>query len=367
MRALFVTVDAGGNLPPALGIARELERRGGTARFLGHEIQRSAIERSGFRFDALRNGRDYDASVPRGTLRGIRDITKLFADRGIGDDAIDAARSEPVDAVVVDCLLWGALARTVHAGLPVASLVHSQWSYFRDLTRGPLGVIARLRGVNPVHAATAAKLLLVTTRRDFEPKPDNTFPDHVRHLGLVWQDKPVQATPDPDRPRVLVSFSTMHFPGQPRAMQRVLDALAGLPIELVATTGGVDPDRLRVPPGARVLRRADHGTLLPTTALVIGHGGHATTARALAHGIPLLIMPMHPMLDQTAVGRAVARHGAATLLSKNARPAAIRDTALALLADGPHREAARRLGAEIRDRDGAVTAADTLEELVVRS
>jgi hypothetical protein len=36
MHALFVTVDGGGNLPPALGIAGEIVRRGGTARFLGH-------------------------------------------------------------------------------------------------------------------------------------------------------------------------------------------------------------------------------------------------------------------------------------------------------------------------------------------
>ncbi|MFI7672185.1 glycosyltransferase [Actinophytocola sp. NPDC049390] len=367
MRALFVTVDGGGNLPPALGIAREVERRGGTARFLGHEIQRSTIERAGFRFDPLRNGRDYDASAPRGTLRGIRDFAALFADRGIGDDAIAAATAEPVDAVVVDCLLWGALDHTVRAGLPVASLVHSQWSYFRDLARGPVGAIARVRGVNPVRAATAAKVILVTTRRDLEPKPDNTFPDQVRHLGLVWQDRPVEATPNPDRPRVLVSFSTTHFPGQARAMRRVLDALDGLPIELVATTGAVDPAQLRIPPGARVVRHADHGTLLPTTALVIGHGGHATTARALAHGIPLLTMPMHPLMDQPAVARAVTRLGAGRVLSKHARAATIRAAALTLLADGPHREAAHRLGTETRDHDGASTAADVLEAQLVHA
>lgn len=367
MRALFVTIDAGGNLPPTLGIARELERRGGAVRFLGHEIQRSTIERAGFRFDPLHNGRDYDASAPRGTLSGIRDLTAMFADRGIGADAIRAATTEPVDAVVVDCLLWGALDETVRAGLPVVSLVHSLWSHFLGIARGPVGAVARVRGVNPVAAANAAKLVLVTTRRDFEPRPGTPVEDRVRHLGLVWQDQPVQAAPDPDRPRVLVSFSTTYFPGQARAMQRVLDALDGLPIELIATTGAVDPDRLRVPAGARVLRRADHGALLPTTALVIGHGGHATTARTLAHGIPLLAMPMHPLMDQRAVGRAVARHGAGSVLSKQARPATIRKAALALLADGPHREAAHRIGVETRNRDGAAIAADTLDQLVIRS
>ena len=45
---LFVTWDGGGNVPPALGIAAELKRRGNAVRFLGHPSQRQAIEAAGF-------------------------------------------------------------------------------------------------------------------------------------------------------------------------------------------------------------------------------------------------------------------------------------------------------------------------------
>jgi hypothetical protein len=34
---LFVTWDGGGNVPPAIGIACELQRRGESVRVLGHE------------------------------------------------------------------------------------------------------------------------------------------------------------------------------------------------------------------------------------------------------------------------------------------------------------------------------------------
>jgi hypothetical protein len=34
---LFVTWDGGGNLPPAIGIAAELQRLGEVVRMLGHE------------------------------------------------------------------------------------------------------------------------------------------------------------------------------------------------------------------------------------------------------------------------------------------------------------------------------------------
>jgi UDP:flavonoid glycosyltransferase YjiC (YdhE family) len=48
---LFVTWDGGGNLPPAIGIAAELQRRGDAVRFLGHEQQRNVIEKAWLRFE----------------------------------------------------------------------------------------------------------------------------------------------------------------------------------------------------------------------------------------------------------------------------------------------------------------------------
>ena len=43
----FVTWNGGGNLGPALPIARELRRRDHRAAFLGQETQRPAIEAAG--------------------------------------------------------------------------------------------------------------------------------------------------------------------------------------------------------------------------------------------------------------------------------------------------------------------------------
>lgn len=358
MRALFVTVDAGGNLPPALGIAREIVRRGGTARFLGHEPQRAAIERAGFAFEAVRDGLAYDAAAPRGTLSGLRDLTAVFADRGIGADAIRLIRAEPVDVVVVDCLLLGAIDTLVKAGVPTVSLVHTLWSFFEGEARGPVGAILRLRGIRMRPVLRSPALSLVAVRDDFEL---STSPATVHHIGPVWQDPPCAAEPAPGRPRVLVSLSTTRFPGQDKALQRILDAVGGLDVEAIVTTGPtIDPADLHAPANATVHRFFNHGEILPTTSLVIGHGGHGTTARALAYGIPLLVLPMHPLMDQTAIGHALARLGVGRMLPKSAGVDAIRTAARELLADGPHRVAAARLGAEIRERDGAVTAVDLL-------
>lgn len=361
MHALFVTIDGGGNLPPALLLAREITRRGGTARFLGHATQRAAIERAGFHFLPYTRGREYDSAAPRSTASGLWQMTGVFADRGIGRDAVAAARREPTDVVVVDCLLWGALEETNAAGLPVAQLVHTLWDYFVRNTAGPVGWVGRVHGAHPPRAMRTPSLSLVTVRPDFEITPDAVRPAAVRHVGVLWQDPPVEARPDTARPRVLVSLSTASFPGQRRALQHSLDALAGLPVEVVATTGpSIDPADLRVPRNAVVHRHLDHGEVLPRTSLVIGHGGHGTTMRALTHGVPVLVLPMHPLLDQPAIGRAVVRHGAGRVLSKRARPAPIRAAVEALLADGPERAGAAHLGREIRTQDGATQAVDLL-------
>lgn len=360
-RVLFVTMDGGGNLPPALGIAGEIARRGGEAVFLGHAVQRAPIEAAGFTFEPMHQGREYDSSAPRSTLKGVADLTGLFADRGIGRDAAALLGSERFDRVVVDCLLWGAALELRDAGTEFVSLVHSQWQYFRANARGPVGKIARLRGADAVAAGSAANLTLVTTRPDFEDPAGAAIPAGVEHSGFVWQGVPVEAAPDAARPRVLISFSTTSFPGQARALQNTLDALAGLPLDIVATTGAVNPASLRAQANARVERRIDHSELLPTTSLVVGHGGHATTARALSHGIPLLILPMHPLMDQPAIGRAVERLGVGRSISKRSSVARIRAAALDLLGDKDVLARSREHGVEVREGDGAVVAVDDLE------
>jgi UDP:flavonoid glycosyltransferase YjiC (YdhE family) len=103
---------------------------------------------------------------------------------------------------------------------------------------------------------------------------------------------------------------------------------------------------------------------MPTVSLVVGHGGHSTTMRALAHGVPLLILPMHRILDQLMIGNAVAAAGAGRVLRKTATAEDIRSAVLSLVQDPSYRRAAEVIGARLRSRNGAIAAADELEELL---
>ena len=148
-------------------------------------------------------------------------------------------------------------------------------------------------------------------------------------------------------------------------LQNILDALAPLPVEATVTVGpAIDAAGLRVPQNATMHAWLDHDEVLATASLVIGHGGHSTAMRALSFGVPMLVMPANPMIDQKGVGAALERVGAGILLRKHAGPKRIRAAIQSVLNDVSYRDAADRLGAQIRLRDGADVATDAIIEYV---
>ena len=153
--------------------------------------------------------------------------------------------------------------------------------------------------------------------------------------------------------------------GQETVLQNVLDALGPLAVHAVVTTGrSVDAVRLRMPANAEVHDFLPHDEVMPTVDLMVCHGGHATTMRALAHDLPLVVLPVHPAVDMRMIGRSVEQAGVGRLLARKATPAQIRTAVEELLADGPHREACAKVGARLRAQDGVRLGADAVEELL---
>jgi UDP:flavonoid glycosyltransferase YjiC (YdhE family) len=120
----------------------------------------------------------------------------------------------------------------------------------------------------------------------------------------------------------------------------------------------VDRDAVRVPDGVEVVGFADHDSLMPDSAAVIGHGGLGTVLRALAHGVPQLLLPLGR--DQAFNAGRVEQLDAGIGLSPDAPPERIRTAMRTLLIDPRFRAAAalaaRRIAADDPDRtaSGAV-------------
>ncbi len=354
---LFVTWDGGGNVPPAEGIAYELAARGHEVRFIGHPGLADRFAGTGLDFqpyDRARPFRSTDSNSPAA-------LAATFGDRGMGQDVLAELRRRPAQLVVVDCLLFGVMKALSADGREYAVLEHFYDEYLmRRWLRGPMGVAMAVKRIPARRLLDQARLRLVATSAELDPGSTRCRPN-VAYTGAVVSGVPAQA----EEPTVLVSLSTFQYSGQAAALQRILDGVAGVDARIVVTTGpSIAADGLRVPANVEVHRWLPHDQVLPTVSLVVGHGGHATTMAALAHDLPVLVLPMSPFLDQPMVGRSVQRSGAGRMLRKKARPEQIRAAVVELLSAGPHRGAAARLGSAIRAARGPVTAADRLEALV---
>jgi UDP:flavonoid glycosyltransferase YjiC (YdhE family) len=361
---LFVTWDGGGNVPPAIGIACELQRRGESVRVLGHEQQRSMIERAGLRFEPYSHPHAFSSTTPQPWLPWITSLYALINDRSLGVDMLASAQRQPTDLVVIDCMLRTVLQAAERSHIRRAVLVHSFY-YTGGLSMGSNGPIARLRGRPSPEPWGGADVALIATLRSLDPDGDKTLPSMIRFTGPVWQGTPQPARQPDGELRILVSLSSAWFPGQVRVLQNILDALDGLPVRAIVTTGlAVPAEDLRVPANAELHSYVPHAEVLPTVSLVVGHGGHATTMAALSHDLPLIVLPMAKFMDQLKIGQALEKAGAGRLLPKRSSPTQIRQTIEQVLGSEQYRLAASRLGAEIRRQDGASIATDAIAEVL---
>ena len=348
---LVVTWDGGGNVPPAAALAHELVRRGHGVRVLGHAAQEDAITARGLRFVRPRHARGFARYSPLTMM-------SVFADRGMGRDLLDAVAAEPTDLVVVDSLMFGAMDAARRAGLRYVVLEHMYDAAYRHgILGGPMGLNLRLRRLAPRRALDEAALRLVATLAELDPV---TGPN-VRQVGPVapW------AAREPGEPVVVLSLSTFGFPRMAETLQKLVDATAGLDARVLVSTGpAVDPAAIRARPGVEVHRWLPHADVLPRASLLVSHGGHGSAMTALAHDVPLLVLPMDRLTDQPAVGRSVEAAGAGRMLRRGASVDEVRTAMAGLLADGPHRAAAARLGAAVRATDAVRDGADALEAVL---
>ena len=365
-RVLFVTWDGGGNVGPAAEIGKELQRRGHDVRFIGQSQQRSELERAGFAFSAYSKPGSWTATGKRGALANVLGFLALLTGKSLGRDVVAEAKRTPTDLVVIDCLLFGALDAASRAGLRHAVLVHSLFAAVDGtMASGAPGAIARLCGLNPRRLWAAADARVVITLEEFDDLSGVADPPRLDYVGPV-----LPAVHGPRDPagvdRILVSLSTTYVAGQAETLQRILDAIGELPLHAIVTTGpAVDPIELRAPANVELHRFIPHADVMPTVSLVVGHGGHSTTMLALAHDLPLVILPVNPAFDQPIIGRRIAELGAGVTLAATSSAAEIRAAIERVLATPSIRGEAARLGAAIRTTHGTASAAALLESLVV--
>jgi UDP:flavonoid glycosyltransferase YjiC (YdhE family) len=345
-----------------LAVACLLDRRGHEVTVLASGGTRDAAERQGLAVTGYRRSRDPDTSVAFEAQADL--IMATSAGMEIALDARDALHELQPDLAVVDCMLPAAIAAGQATATPVVSLVHFLYGLARtQMLRAGGGWTTDLRSLAATHRMLglppppdgvstweAPEVVLVTAPRWLDV--DYDAPANVLYAGpLDVEVSPRRAAGE--RHQVLLTFSTTVMDGQAALMDRVCEAVAELDVDAVLTLGpAVDRDAVRVPDNVEVMAFADHDRVLPASAAVIGHGGLGTVLRALAHGVPQLLLPLGR--DQGFNAGRVEQLGAGIRLQSDEPPERIR-IALHALLDDPRFSAAaaavaRRIAAEEADR-----------------
>jgi UDP:flavonoid glycosyltransferase YjiC (YdhE family) len=370
---LWACWDGGGNLTPSIGIARELVQRGHRVHFHGRPEMVDRVRTAGLDASALATAR---TDLDRYDFHPLATVFGYTSSPAVGEELVELIASCCPDVVVIDAMFSAALQVAPRFERPTAVMLHTFLVQILDGWRANFDMQSESRqraGFAPLDELDTLwgdrDVLHVNTLHAFDGAPATDWSNVVHGAPvLVSEHRAVPAAlpwgDDDPTPVVLLSFSTVPEQRSPDALQRALDALGELPVHVVATTGGiVDPSELAAPPNAHLVDFADHDALMRRATLVVGHGGHGTTMRALRHGLPIVGMPAKGA-DQVPITMLLERWRVGRALPGDADAATIRIAVEAVLSDDRYRaEAAARSEAFV-GMDGAALAADSIEALL---
>lgn len=413
MKLLVAAWDSGGGVEAVQTVVRRAVARGHQVRVLGTAGLRGRFESAGAGFRVYRYApdndlrrpetdlvKDWEARTSLGGFARVRDRVMFGPARQFCRDVVEELDRERADVVAVDTLIPSALSGAAAAGVPTVLLMHGPYvmprpgappvstgflpprgrvGWLRDRAAGSLAMGLFRTGLPALNQARAefglaplqdlgdlaasASRILVCTSPSFDFAAD-AVPGNVCYVGpqlddgvgAAWDDRWAGAG---DHPLVLVSLSSTVM-RQQGLLQRAADALGRLPVRAVVTTGpAVDPAVVSAAQNVSVRRWARHAVVLPYCSAVVTHGGHGTVLKALAAGVPLVVVPLGR--DQPGNAARVVHAGAGVRVGKNASTAALHAAIARVLDDHRYRAAARRMAAILAaERDDGLVV-DELE------
>ncbi len=328
--------------------------------------------------------------VKKRTVPGLRELPALVREDRIEGLVVDqlmvaaavVARSEGVPYVTVS----NALALNQHPAIPpvfttwpfgkgLMSRLRNRIAYtvFNRLTRPVLDVIngfqqqrrlPRYRHIDATNS-TLAQVCQQPAAFDFPREPLTPTFHYTGPYHSAATRPPVEFPYErlSGQPLVYASMGTLQ--NRIRHVFRVIaEACEPLPVQLVISLGGADPDEFRDLPGDPItVCYAPQLDLLQRASLCITHAGLNTALESLSHGVPMLAVPVTN--DQPGVAARIdwLRVGRCLPLKQLKVPTAgqaIRE----LLEDGLYCDNARAFQQEIEPLDGPSRAAEIVETAI---
>jgi len=383
MRILFTFAGGNGHLQPLVPIARTAMALGHMVAFVGRPLMVPKVEALGF--VAFAAGSDVGLTPKRLPLakidleREIRSVGVGFGRRIARERAADLlplyAYWRP-DLLVCEELDFGAMLVAERLGLPYATLlvIAAGSLVRRGAVAGPLNEVRAEHGLppDPDLGMLSRYLVLAPFPPNFRD-PDFPLPATAYSVRLLSANEAPAGAVLPwftnldATPVVYFTLGTIFNVESGDLFQRVLTGLRDLPIHLIVTVGNdIDPAEFGLQPAnVHVERYVPQLELLPYCRLVVSHGGSGSVIGALAHGLPMVLIPMGA--DQPLNAARCETLGVARLLdAQEATPQAVREAVTRVLEDPSYRWAAESLRAEIAALPGVEYAVGLLEGLVTQ-
>jgi UDP:flavonoid glycosyltransferase YjiC (YdhE family) len=377
---LFSFVGGPGHCEPLIPFARAAQAAGHAVAFTGGAALMPTVEARGFPAfattpPASAGPRPRTPLVEVSAEREDRVLREVFAGRVARDRAAGilalADRWRP-DVIVCDEIDFGGLVAAERLRLPYATvLVIAAGSFVRpEVVAEPLDALRAEHGLpaDPDLAMLSRHLVLSPFPPSFRD-PRFPLPATARSVRPAAGAPTAGDAPDwlarlDDAPTVYFTLGTEFNLECGDLFARVLAGLRPLPINLVVTVGReIDPAEFGPQPANfRIERYVDQAAVLPRCRAVVCHGGSGSVLGALAHGLPLVVIPMGA--DQPLNAARCAALGVGRVLDAlAATPDDAREAVSAVLTEPAYRRAATRLRDEIQGLPGPEHAVDLLERL----
>jgi UDP:flavonoid glycosyltransferase YjiC (YdhE family) len=376
VRVLFAFAGGNGHFRPLVPIARALAAAGHTIAFTGEPLMVPIVESAGF--TAFPSGPNLGSDGERRPLLAVdreredavlRDgFVRRTAPRR-ADDVLALSREWAPDLLVCDEADYGSMIAAEKSGLPHATvLVTAAGSFARaDLLDDALNEVRAVYGLPPQRDLEMVNRHLVLSpfpsgfRDPRFPLPPTACTFHAPVPGRG-------ATPNwhtEDRPVVYFTLGTIFNTESGDLFARVLTGLNQIEATCVVTVGHlIDPEEFGPQPEhIHVARYLPQNDVLPFCDAVVTHGGSGSVLGALAHGLPMVVLPMGA--DQPHNGDRVIDLGLGRVLDViTASPGDVREAVSAVLREPSYRAAAQRLREEVMANPPPEKTVPLLEGLV---
>jgi UDP:flavonoid glycosyltransferase YjiC (YdhE family) len=373
MRVLVSATPGEGHVRPLLPLARALAARGHDVVFATAPAWAARLGELGFA--VLPAGLDHAAArsfIDRAQLRELPpgEVRLFLFPRIFGGghapaklaDLLARAREWRPDAVVHESADLAAPVAAAALGIPAVNHSFGAMLPLRVLERAAevVAPLWREQGLDPDPHAGAFRGLYV----DLWPPPLAQSEPLGPSVRLRPAERAAAPAPPPEGVETPFVYATMGtIWNEPTAFRVLLDALAGLPAVLTTGRGVTVPGPL--PGGVLVAEFLPQDEVLPHARAVVSHGGSGTMLGALAHGLPLVLLPQGA--DQFDNAAACVEAGAAlALLPGGVDAASVRAALERVLAEPSFAAAARRVAAAIAEMGSPEEVARAVEDHLAR-